>query len=55
MPKSSRPGWIEQLKREPLEVLGYHGTSASRAAQIMREGFRMSRNDWDWLGEGIYF
>jgi len=55
MSKSVRPIWIDKLKSEPLEVLGYHGTSATRAQQIMHEGFRISRNDWDWLGEGVYF
>jgi len=55
MPTYARPSWLEQLKKEPLEILGYHGTSVARATQILRGGFRLSQNDWDWLGEGIYF
>jgi hypothetical protein len=37
-------------------VSGYHGTSASKAAVIVSGGaFQSSRNDYDWLGHGIYF
>ena len=37
-------------------VKGYHGTSVERADSIIETGrFVPSRNDWDWLGHGIYF
>lgn len=38
-----------------LEVIGYHGTSVSRAAIIQAEGFKFSANEYDWLGDGVYF
>jgi hypothetical protein len=34
---------------------GYHGTSATHAAVILRDGFRPSDNDYDCLGHGVYF
>lgn len=37
------------------DVYGFHGTSRERAIQIKRHGFRASSNDYDWLGDGIYF
>ena len=37
-------------------VVAYHGCDAAVAEQLLRgERFRRSRNDHDWLGEGIYF
>lgn len=37
-------------------VLAYHGTSRAIAERIHSgEPFSVSRNDHDWLGEGIYF
>ncbi len=36
-------------------VLGYHGTSEEAAKRILSEGFRISRNEYDWLGDGVYF
>lgn len=36
-------------------VLAHHGTSASVASHILREGFRSSKNEYDWLGDGTYF
>jgi hypothetical protein len=38
-----------------LEIRGYHGTSQDQAKAILRDGFRASDNDYDWLGTGIYF
>ena len=40
---------------ESLEIYGYHGTSQTKAANILKHGFRASDNDYDWLGTGIYF
>ncbi len=39
----------------PLRVIGYHGTSVRAARSILRRGFRLSRNEYDWLGDGVYF
>lgn len=37
-------------------VLGFHGCEGSVAdALLAGKPFRPSRNDWDWLGHGIYF
>ncbi len=38
-------------------VVGYHGTGLAAALRIVNriEGFRQSRRDFDWLGQGIYF
>ncbi|WP_310426200.1 hypothetical protein [Chamaesiphon sp. VAR_48_metabat_135_sub] len=38
-----------------IEVYGYHGTSKTKAASILENGFLTSDNDYDWLGTGIYF
>jgi hypothetical protein len=38
-----------------LVIRGYHGTSATQAAGILREGFLPSDNDYDCLGNGVYF
>jgi hypothetical protein len=38
-----------------IQVLGYHGTSRENAIRILNNGFRVSSNDYDWLGEGVYF
>lgn len=37
-------------------VLGYHGCDRAVGEGLLAgASFRMSRNDYDWLGEGIYF
>jgi hypothetical protein len=36
-------------------IRGYHGTSATQAAVILRDGFLPSDNDYDCLGDGVYF
>jgi hypothetical protein len=38
-----------------LLIRGYHGTSATHAAVILRDGFLPSDNDYDCLGDGVYF
>ena len=44
------------LIRDERIVVGYHGTSADRAESVLSSGgFVPSRNDYDWLGHGIYF
>ena len=40
---------------EPLRAIGYHGTSRRAARVVLRDGFRTSRNEYDWLGDGVYF
>uniref|UniRef100_A0A7V5CTU5 Uncharacterized protein n=1 Tax=Acidobacterium capsulatum TaxID=33075 RepID=A0A7V5CTU5_9BACT len=37
-------------------VLAYHGCDRSVGEKLLNgEPFRLSRNEYDWLGEGIYF
>jgi hypothetical protein len=48
------PSTVESVQRA-LVVRGYHGTSATRAAVIVRDGFLPSDNDYDCLGNGVYF
>jgi len=36
-------------------ITGYHGTSSRFVEAILSEGFRSSRNEYDWLGDGVYF
>ena len=40
--------------RDPI-VVGYHGTSIRSAEAVIRDGFRLSQNSYDWLGDGVYF
>lgn len=42
--------------QDPKQIVyGYHGTSAENASDILSRGFVVSRNPYDWLGDGIYF
>ena len=36
-------------------VVAYHGTSAEAAEAVKQDGFHMSQNSYDWLGDGVYF
>jgi hypothetical protein len=37
-------------------IVAYHGCDAETAERLLHgEPFRKSQNDYDWLGEGIYF
>lgn len=38
-----------------VTVSGFHGTSSNNVEKILSEGFKPSRNEYDWLGDGIYF
>ncbi len=38
-----------------MRVEGFHGTDGKSAASILESGFEISRNVWDWLGDGVYF
>jgi hypothetical protein len=38
-----------------LVIRAYHGTSATHAAAILRDGFLPSDNEYDCLGDGVYF
>jgi hypothetical protein len=40
---------------EPIRVFGYHGTNRAKADSILSNGWRVSDNDYDWLGKGVYF
>jgi len=39
----------------PQRVIGYHGTSEENAERILVDGFVVSANRYDWLGDGTYF
>jgi len=42
--------------RNARVVVGFHGTRSDRAVEIVRTGnFVPSKNDYDWLGHGVYF
>ena len=36
-------------------VVGHHGTSQQIADQVLSGGFLVSKNAYDWLGDGVYF
>lgn len=38
-----------------MRAIGFHGTSVEAAERILAGGFEISRNDYDWLGDGAYF
>jgi len=38
-----------------MRAIGYHGTSETAAQRILASGFEVSRNEYDWLGDGAYF
>jgi hypothetical protein len=38
-----------------MRAIGFHGTSAEAAQRILASGFEISRNEYDWLGDGAYF
>jgi hypothetical protein len=40
---------------DPIELVGHHGTNIEAARQILQTGFTLSRNNYDWLGKGVYF
>jgi hypothetical protein len=46
-----------RLAYAPHTVVGYHGCSEQTASRILAggESFVPSANEWDWLGEGVYF
>jgi len=36
-------------------VLAYHGTQNNLVGGIIENGFKVSQNQYDWLGDGVYF
>ena len=38
-----------------MRARGFHGTTRRAAEAILRDGFKQSRNPFDWLGDGVYF
>ena len=36
-------------------IQGFHGTNVHAAGSILQRNFTLSRNDYDWLGDGLYF
>jgi hypothetical protein len=54
MPRPKNPK--APLSYAPRSVIGYHGCSKQIANRILAgEPFLPSANEWDWLGEGVYF
>jgi hypothetical protein len=47
---------VSELKYQRT-VMGYHGCDASVVADVLLRGKKLkhSRNDYDWLGHGVYF
>lgn len=42
------------LKKEG-KIIGYHGTDSKHVDSILTKGFKASRRNDHWLGQGIYF
>ena len=42
---------------QPLQVVGFHGCDKEVGINVIngRIKLKASHNNWDWLGEGIYF
>jgi hypothetical protein len=38
-----------------MRAIGFHGTNVAAAQRILASGFVISRNEYDWLGDGAYF
>jgi hypothetical protein len=38
-----------------MRAIGFHGTGVEAARRILSTGFKISRNEYDWLGDGVYF
>jgi len=36
-------------------ITGYHGTRLNYVEPILQDGFIISKNEYDWLGDGAYF
>lgn len=54
--------FIGEYSGKPSVIRGYHGTTLFAAKKVVGEidagnpnPFQESRNDWDWLGYGVYF
>ena len=45
---------IIKIDNSPI-VVGYHGTRSTLATTILADGFKPSTNEYDWLGDGVYF
>lgn len=51
-------GGVEHYARLPSFVLGFHGCDQHVAESIFRgdaKDLKLSQNDYDWLGSGVYF
>ena len=47
---------LHSVVRAPDTIVGYHGCRRSVAERLLNgEPFRLSNNDYDWLGGGAYF
>lgn len=50
-------GKISLYSKRPNLIIGFHGCDKSVADKVFygKEGLKASMNDYDWLGNGIYF
>lgn len=46
---------VENAGYGGMRAIGFHGTSEEAAQRILASGFEISRNEYDWLGDGAYF
>ena len=37
------------------EYIGYHGTNKEYSSLIVKNGFKSSQGNDEWLGHGVYF
>lgn len=44
-------------RHQPFQITGYHSCDKEIGLKVLNgeADLRPSNNDWDWLGEGIYF
>jgi len=44
-------------KHQPFQVIGYHSCDMEIGLKVLNGQAELmpSNNDWDWLGEGVYF
>ena len=39
----------------PMKICAYHGTLKKNVESIQRDGFKISKGEHQWFGDGIYF
>ncbi|WP_426697717.1 hypothetical protein ACP6EV_06460 [Aeromonas hydrophila] len=46
---------IKNKTTNEISIKGFHGTTEKNADKILESGFQISKNNEDWLGNGVYF